>query len=45
MDDLKKNGSYAMPGFMNPEGIVIFHVAANTGFKKTFEKDNGKGVE
>lgn len=39
MCDLKRNGSYASPGFMNPEGIVIFHTAANVGFKKTFEKD------
>lgn len=33
-------GSEAAPGFMNPEGIVVFHVAANVGFKKTIEKDN-----
>ena len=39
MDDLKKHGSKAAPGFMNPEGIVIFHTAGNLGFKKTFEKD------
>ena len=41
---LKTNGSYAAPGFMKPEGIVIYHTAANMGFKKTFEKDSeGKG--
>lgn len=40
MWQLKLNGSYASPGFMNPEGIVIFHTKANIGFKKTFEKDN-----
>ena len=37
--DLAKNGSRAAPGFMKPEGIIVFHVAANIGFKKTIEKD------
>lgn len=37
--DLETNGSYASKGFMNPEGIVIFHVAGNVGFKKTIIKD------
>lgn len=37
--DLKNNGSVAAPGFMSPEGIVIYHVAAGIGFKKTIEKD------
>jgi hypothetical protein len=36
---LKRYGSQASPGFMNPEGIVIFHTAANFAFKKTIEKD------
>lgn len=36
---LRNNGSYAAPGFMKPEGIVVFHVAGNVGFKKTIEKD------
>jgi hypothetical protein len=39
METLKDLGSQASPGFMNPEGIVIFHTKANTYFKKTFEKD------
>jgi len=44
MDQLKVNGSVAAPGFMNPEGIIIFHTQGNFGLKKTFEKDNtGKG--
>ena len=38
---LKANGSYAVPGFMRPEGIVIYHTAANVLFKKTFENDEG----
>jgi hypothetical protein len=36
---LRAEGSAAAPGFMNPEGIVIFHTAAGTMFKKTLEKD------
>lgn len=39
LHELKERGSIAAPGFMKPEGIVIFHVAANYGFKKTLEKD------
>jgi hypothetical protein len=37
---LKEEGSRACPGFMKPEGIVIFHFAANAYFKKTVEKDS-----
>ena len=36
---LSENGSYAAPGFDNPEGIMIYHTAANQMFKKTFEGD------
>lgn len=39
MDDLIQCGSAAAPGFMNPEGIIVFHTAANIGFKKTVHKD------
>ncbi len=39
LHDLGFLGSKAAPGFMQPEGIVIFHVAGNVGFKKTIEKD------
>lgn len=39
MAKLKNFGSVAAPGFMNPEGIVIFHTAANFCFKKTLVKD------
>ena len=38
-DELAVNGSRAAPGFMDPEGIVIWHTAANIGFKKTIKKD------
>lgn len=37
--NLSKNGSYAAPGFMKPEGIVVYHEAARVYFKKTVEKD------
>ena len=36
---LRTNGSAAVPGFMKPEGVVVFHVAGNVGFKKTLDKD------
>lgn len=36
---LEQEGSKAAPGFMSPEGIVMFHVAGNVGFKKTIHKD------
>lgn len=39
LDDLRQFGSKAAPGFMKPEGIVIFHTAASTMFKVTLEGD------
>jgi hypothetical protein len=36
---LRSQGSAAAPGFMKPEGIVLFHLAGNVGFKRTIEKD------
>jgi len=42
---LTEFGSKAAPGFMNPEGICIFHEAAQVVFKKTIEDDaNPKSV-
>jgi hypothetical protein len=41
---LRERGSFAAPGFMQPEGVILYHVAGNFAFKKTFEKDEaGKG--
>jgi hypothetical protein len=37
--ELSQRGSVAAPGFMNPEGIVVFHVAGNVGFKMTLDND------
>ena len=42
MDYLWNQGSFASPGFMNPEGVMIFHSAANHYFKAPFDK-NHKG--
>ena len=36
---LRTQGSQAAPGFMKPEGVVVFHVAAQTVFKVTCEGD------
>lgn len=40
LDILRSSGSVAAPGFMKPEGIVVYHTAANTMFKVTCEKDD-----
>ena len=36
---LSSEGSHAAPGFMQPEGIVIYHSHGNTLMKKTFKGD------
>jgi hypothetical protein len=36
---LAEHGSVAAAGFMRPEGIITWHVAANLGFKKTILND------
>lgn len=42
---LRTEGSVAAPGFMRPEGVIVFHTAMNAGFKKTLERDDmPKGV-
>jgi len=37
---LQNEGSFAAPGFMNPEGVVVYHTAAGVMFKKTIHKDD-----
>jgi len=37
---LQTNGSIAVPGFMKPEGIVVYHTASRSLFKVTLEKDD-----
>ena len=39
IDVLRRDGSKAAPGFGNPEGVVVFHTASNSLFKKTLNKD------
>lgn len=39
LQSLKEHGSVASPGFMNPEGICVFHTQANIVFKVTVEND------
>lgn len=40
MASLESDGSRAAPGFKFPEGVVVFHVAGNVGFKKTIDRDS-----
>lgn len=39
LNNLKVSGSLAAPGWSRPEGIVVWHTAANLGFKVTVEND------
>jgi hypothetical protein len=39
---LKAQGSWAAPGFMDPEGVVVHHTAAGFNFKVTYDFDGGK---
>jgi len=39
-------GSKAAAGFMNPEGVVVYHTAAGVGFKMTLDNDDrAKGAK
>jgi hypothetical protein len=43
---LEEDGSFASPGFEDPEGVVIFHTASNTLYKVTLKGDEApKGPE
>lgn len=39
LDFLSDYGSRAAPNYMNPEGVVVYHIAGNVGFKKTLHND------
>lgn len=39
LEKLRAGGSLAAPGFMRPEGIIVYHHATKQLFKKTLEKD------
>jgi len=38
--NLKHEGSKAAPGYLKPEGLVVYHLAANICFKQTLEADD-----
>jgi hypothetical protein len=40
MEQLKEMGSAAVPGYMNPEGVVVYHTHANICFKYTLDNDD-----
>ena len=43
---LRGYGSRAVPGFMQPEGVIIYHHGVKQYFKKTLEKDEEpKGLQ
>lgn len=44
LGELAKSGSVAAPGFMQPEGIIIYHVAGKVAFKKTLGDDGAKAL-
>lgn len=39
LEDLTLHGSQAAPGFMRPEGIIVYHTAGRVLFKATIEHD------
>jgi hypothetical protein len=46
LECLRNNGSRIAPGFMNPEGVVVYHSAAGTYFKALLENDEiPKGIQ
>lgn len=40
---LRAEGSQAAPGFMNPEGIIVYHAAGRNLYKVTLDGDAAKG--
>jgi hypothetical protein len=42
LSQLEASGSKAAPGFMKPEGVVVYHVAGGIYFKKTIGDDGAK---
>ncbi|MFI8084349.1 RNA ligase family protein [Kitasatospora sp. NPDC086009] len=43
MAELRRAGSFAVPGFMNPEGICVYHSQSRTVYKVTLDNhDRGK---
>jgi hypothetical protein len=44
-DHLRENGSYAAPGFMRPEGIMVRHSASGQRYKVLLEGDEVSKTE
>lgn len=42
LEQLRTGGSVASPGFMSPEGVVVFHVASRMLYKVTLDNDEHK---
>lgn len=42
LSELHTKGSVASPGFMRPEGVVIYHSSSNQSFKVTLQGDGHK---
>ncbi len=42
LNELRTNGSKAAPGFLKPEGVVVFHSASGRLFKRTLDGDGAK---
>jgi hypothetical protein len=40
LDTLRVEGSVAAPGYMNPEGVVLYHAASKGLFKVTLDHDS-----
>ena len=40
LDELRLTGSFAAPGFMKPEGVVIYHSASRQSYKVLLENDD-----
>lgn len=38
--ELDEEGSYAEPGYDNPEGVIVYHTASNHLYKATIEGDD-----
>ena len=43
LNELQEQGSWAAPGFDNPEGVVIYHMASGQYFKQTLGKEEQGG--
>lgn len=41
LSELTSDGSWAAPGFMKPEGVVVYHIASRSLFKATLDKNDG----